>query len=179
MATSAIGRQIWYADSNGVVAGYKESVDEITNTIIITYNEHFGTKISHLTPDAEDYKVGDTVHDWDTYEKIPQIEKRYLAIDRGSVSPSVWCAILRGKHLNFLCSKEETPNTILVTYPDGFIRTYAAGIISDGLYNNEIKPLLTHAGIEVETYGTETLETTPPLNTEMPNWENYQYVSKA
>lgn len=177
VATIPLGRKIWYTDESGVIAGTTESVDEVVNTIIDTFNEHFGTDISHLTTETVLFNVGDKVYNWDAYEIIPQIETRYLAIERGTASPSVWCTILRGKHLRFLCSKEETPNTILVTYPDGLVRSYSAGIISDGLFNNNIKILLTRAGIEVETYGTETLETTPPLNTEMPNWENFQYVS--
>lgn len=79
VATSGIGRQIWYADGSGVVEGYTESVDEITDTLIDTFNEHFGTNISHLTPDTELFNVGDTIPDWNAYEKI-EIQLQKLAV---------------------------------------------------------------------------------------------------
>lgn len=70
MATSSVGREIWYADNNGFIAGSTVSVDEVTSTIIDTYNEHFGTRISHLTPEAKTYNVGDIIKNWNAYEKI-------------------------------------------------------------------------------------------------------------
>ena len=76
VATITLGRKIWYADDSGVIAGTTESVDEVVNTIIDTYNEHFGTEISHLTTEALLFKVGDKVYNWDAYEKIElQIKK--------------------------------------------------------------------------------------------------------
>lgn len=70
VATSGIGRQIWYADGNGVITGSTESIDEVTSTIIDTYNENFGTNISHLTPETKIFEVGNTVQNWNAYEKI-------------------------------------------------------------------------------------------------------------
>lgn len=61
---------IWYADVNGNVTGYTETVDNIAGTIIEAYNEHFSTDIQLWTPETKTLQVGDTVPDWNAYEKI-------------------------------------------------------------------------------------------------------------
>lgn len=70
MATKDGRSQIWYADGNGNVEGYTETVDNIAETIIGTYNEHFGTDIQLWTPETKTLQVGGTVPNWNAYEKI-------------------------------------------------------------------------------------------------------------
>lgn len=82
MATKDGRAQIWYADSIGNVTGYTESVDEIAGTIIDAYNEHFGTDITIWTPETKTLQVGDTVPNWDAYEKI-EMPKLYVAVAVG------------------------------------------------------------------------------------------------
>lgn len=62
--------QIWYADANGIVTGYTPNADNIPNVIIDAYNEHFGTDIAIWTPETITLQVGDTVPNWNAYEKI-------------------------------------------------------------------------------------------------------------
>lgn len=84
VATSDIGREIWYADNNGFIAGSTVSVDEVTGTIIDTYNEYFGTRISHLTPEAKTYNVGDIIKNWNAYERIYGLYGDKIAINVGN-----------------------------------------------------------------------------------------------
>ena len=70
MATKDGRSQIWYADGNGNVEGYTETTDNSIETIIGTYNEHFGTNIQIWTPETKTLQVGDTVPNWNAYEKI-------------------------------------------------------------------------------------------------------------
>ena len=70
MATKDGRTQIWYADGNGNVGGYTETVNNIAGTIIDAYNEHFGTDIQLWTPETKTLQVGGTVPDWNAYEKI-------------------------------------------------------------------------------------------------------------
>lgn len=70
MATKDGRTQIWYADGNGNVEGYTETVGDIAETIISTYNEHFGTDIQLWTPETKTLQVGGTIPDWNAYEKI-------------------------------------------------------------------------------------------------------------
>lgn len=85
MATKEGRSQIWYSDGNGIVEGYTETVDDIIETIIGTYNEHFGTDINIWTPETKTLQVGDTVPNWNAYEKIelpePQGQKIAVKMD--------------------------------------------------------------------------------------------------
>lgn len=99
-----------------------------------------------------------------------------MAIERGTASPSVTCGILIGTHIKFLGSVDDKPNTYVVTYPDGIVSTYQGGAINDRVFYDVIKPLLTRAGYQVDSYSTGSLDETVPLNTVMPNWDNYKYV---
>lgn len=80
MATKDGRSQIWYADGNGNVEGYTETVDDIIETIIETYNEHFGTDIQLWTPETKTLQVGGTVPNWNAYEKI-EMSSRKVALD--------------------------------------------------------------------------------------------------
>lgn len=70
MATRDGLAQIWYADANGVVTGYTPTADNVASAIIDAYNEHYGTDINIWTPETKTLQVGDTVPNWNTYEKI-------------------------------------------------------------------------------------------------------------
>ena len=59
-----------YADGNGNVAGYTETVGDIVDTIISAFNEHFGTDIGLWAPETITLQVGGTVPNWNVYEKI-------------------------------------------------------------------------------------------------------------
>lgn len=63
--------KIWYADANGVITGNTPH-GAITYAIIDAYNEHFGTNINNWESEKETLQVGDTVTNWNAYEKIMQ-----------------------------------------------------------------------------------------------------------
>lgn len=86
MASKDGRSQIWYADGNGNVEGYTETVDDIVDTIISTYNEHFGTDIQIWTPETKTLQVGGAVPNWDAYEKIEmQINGWFKTLVSGTV----------------------------------------------------------------------------------------------
>lgn len=80
MATRDGLAQIWYADANGVVTGYTPTADNVASAIIDAYNEHFGTVINIWTPETKTLQVGDTVPNWNAYEKI-EISSRKIALN--------------------------------------------------------------------------------------------------
>lgn len=103
-------------------------------------------------------------------------QKTLLAISKTSNGSPVYCGILRGTQINFFCAESDAPHLLIVTYPDGIIRSYQGDVISEGQFTNSIKPQLARAGITVETFGTETPEGDITENNVMPEWDKYQYV---
>ena len=106
MATKDGRSQIWYADGNGNVEGYTETVDNIAETIIGAYNEHFGTDIQIWTPETKTLQVGDTVPNWNAYEKIEMPPIIYAKITpQGS---SLWTiGKILGNTFKILCQNDE------------------------------------------------------------------------
>lgn len=69
LATENGFAKIWYADENGVITGHTEHGAMVWQ-IINAYNEHFGTNIENWAPEKVTLQVGDTVSNWNAYEKI-------------------------------------------------------------------------------------------------------------
>lgn len=85
MATRDGLAQIWYADANGVITGYTPTADNVASAIIDAYNEHYGTDINIWTPETKTLQVGDTVPNWNAYEKIELILPNFIktSLDEG------------------------------------------------------------------------------------------------
>ena len=79
MATRDGLAQIWYADANGVITGYTQTADNVASAIIDAYNEHYGTDINIWTPETKTLQVGDTVPNWNAYEKIVDTSQKIAA----------------------------------------------------------------------------------------------------
>ena len=169
MATKNGRSQIWYADGNGNVAGYTESVDDIAGTIIDAYNEHFGTDIQIWTPETKTLQVGGTVPNWNAYEKIEMPEtKEYLGINYGAYA----AGYLENENV-YLYGYTSTGN-IIVCSPEGLVYQGQGANL-----NEELREILTgklnNAGIKFNEF---IVIETPYANGEtIENWENYQKIS--
>ena len=167
VATSGIGREIWYADNNGFIAGSTESVDEVTGTIIDTYNEHFGTRISHLTPEAKTFKVGDIIKNWNAYEKIETtiyIKAKYSqsAFTFGFLSnDGVFHWQMFSESLAKLANAEGVVQSNYIQQAQGY-------------WENRLKAKL-QTRWDVKSYVVEVDATLNP-GTTVPNWQNYEIV---
>ena len=166
MATKDGRSQIWYADGNGNVAGYTESVDDIAGTIIDTYNEHFGTDISIWTPETINLQMGDTVPNWNAYEKIEITETTYVKyyisqqniflagyIDYQNKKLKIWSAY-NGQAV------EKFDKSGKIIGPGG-----------DTQWNNDFLNAVFAKGINVESAELEDIPQQPD-NT-IQNWEEY------
>lgn len=169
VATSGIGRQIWYADGGGVVEGYTESVDEITDTLIDTFNEHFGTNISHLTPDTELFEVGGTVPNWNSYEKIllPEIVNFRFVPGSGTANLA---GFMQGDKAYINSASE---SSVWNVSPEG--QVWGPGGQAS-LYEQQAKNLL------LSNFGREISEVLPFVvewqqGSQVPNWESYTLLS--
>lgn len=157
--------QIWYADENGVITGYTPTADNVASAIIDTYNEHFGTDIHIWTPETKTLQVGDTVPNWNAYEKI-ELPKRFLWKyrldgDVGSVFGKVENDIL----ISYAKSRED----LLVADENGLI--ISDFMTSEEIFENDIKPLLNNLGITYTTINYDT--STFSEGDDVINWNDY------
>lgn len=106
MATRDGLAQIWYADEDGVITGYTPTADNVASAIIDTYNEHFGTDINIWTPETKTLQVGDTVPNWNAYEKI-EISSRKIAFNMQSTSPIYIFGTIEGNILHLEVDNQE------------------------------------------------------------------------
>lgn len=166
VATSGIGRQIWYADGNGVVAGSTESADEVTSTIIDTYNEHFGTQISHLTPETKTLQIGGNVPNWDAYEKIEmQIQK--IAVKFGEFEQLYYFIVgtLNGENFEIITNGSGS----CIVDSNGIIDSYVGPPPSQAEY---IKGKLQAVGITATSISERVV--TWEVGSTIPDWSEYR-----
>ena len=123
MATKDGLAQIWYADANGVITGNTPTADNVASAIIDGYNEHFGTDIQIWTPEKKTLQVGDTVPNWNAYEKIelpePQGQKIAVKMDTRYIAGT----LLNGVFLGLATSSDswaaiDNNGTVAGTYPN-------------------------------------------------------------
>ena len=151
MATKDGRAHIWYADGNGNVAGFTETVDNIAGTIIGAYNEHFGTDIQIWTPETKNLQVGDTVPNWNAYEKIKMPPIIYAKITpQGS---SLWTiGKILGNTFKILCQNDEGAWQVT---NDGKINGVFAH--PDDLMTYMWAPKLQKAGYEISAFEIELI----------------------
>ena len=165
MATRDGRSQIWYADENGVVTGYTPTADNVASAIIDAYNEHFGTDINIWTPETKTLQVGDTIPNWNAYEKIEMPPTIYAKITpQGS---SLWSI---GKILSntfkILCQNDEGAWQVT---NDGKIN----GVFGHpyDLMSYMWAPKLQQAGYEISAFEIELVAYN--VGDTIENWEDF------
>ena len=168
MATKDGYSQIWYADANGVVTGYTPNADNVPSVIIDTYNEHFGTDIAIWTPETKILQVGDTVPNWNAYEKILLPVNNHFRF-----KPSGSSAYVAGfvENDNAFIYTNSSDNTWRLG-PEGEIWG-SFGSISD-LSTQAKQLLLNEYGIEFDVINAY-VENWEQGQT-VPNWESYKDI---
>lgn len=99
-----------------------------------------------------------------------------VAIAKNSSGSPVYCGIVEGKQLNFLSSNAFRDRTLIVTYPDGILRSREGDSISEGQFVNSIIPQLQRMGIEVDTFGYDYNWDNLEIDEQIPNWDEFTYV---
>lgn len=165
MATKDGRTQIWYADGNGNVEGYTETVGDIAETIISTYNEHFGTDIQLWTPETKSLQVGGTVPNWNAYEKIGFILWAYEFTQNMFVAGEIQKDIL------FIYTPlNKTDKWIFDTA--GKVSTYAP--FGEPYLQNTINAVNEHFGTSFVDINDLAINLTG--GEELPSWEEYEKI---
>lgn len=169
MATKDGRAQIWYADGSGNVTGYTESVGEIASTIIDAYNNHFGTDIGIWTPETKTLQVGDTVPNWDAYEKI-EIPSQKIAAKVGVSSEGNQFIIgtLNGENFEIITNGNQS----YVVNSNGVIANIGGPPAS---YPDYIKGILQSVGITATSITEKVVSW--EVGSSVPDWSEYtQYA---
>lgn len=161
--------QILYADADGVITDYTPTADNVASAIIDAYNEHFGTDINIWTPETKSLQLGDTVPNWNAYEKILLPAKEYFRFN-ASGSSAYLTGFVQGENA-FLNTNSN--NSVWGVNPEGSVLG-AGGPIST--FSAQAKRLL------LNEYGKEFdvinafVENWKQGQT-VPNWESYTLIS--
>lgn len=164
MATKDGRAQIWYADGSGNVTGYTESVGEIASTIIDAYNEHFGTDIALWTPETKTLQVGDTVPNWNAYEKI-ELQNIKVKFNDGTFGE------IRGS--KFYIATSNGTNLIIAIRESGVVATLTGAAVTDQMKTNYVNGL-RYYGYNVDETIAETLSLS--VGDEIEGWDEYVLV---
>lgn len=172
--TIPLGRKIWYADESGVIAGNTESVDEVVNTIIDTFNEHFGTDVSHLTTETVLFNVGDKVYNWNAYEKIelPEPEPTRIAVQPQAGAPYL-IGYLKLESELCLYAQNDDQHCYMVAN-NGIWQGATVRLVDDT--ERDIGQALTAAGYNIAVYSWEAKELV--INEQIPDWDKYIVINK-
>lgn len=164
MATRDGLAQIWYADANGVVTGYTPNADFVASVIIDTYNEHFGTDIGIWTPETKTLQVGDTIPNWDAYEKIA-LQTVKIKFQDGKFGE------VRGNKLYIATSNGI--NVIIVNMLTGLVATLSGTELTEQMKTN-YTAAMRYYGYEVSETTSETLslEVGQPIE----GWDEYVLI---
>lgn len=157
--------QIWYADANGVITGNTPTADNVASAIIDGYNEHFGTDIQIWTPETITLQVGDTVPNWNAYEKIE------LQIVKVKFSGGIF-GEKRGYKLYIATSNGS--NTIIVDMEGGFVGNLQGPELTDQM-KTYFTDVMNRAGYEVSETTSETLSLS--VGDPIEGWEDYIQMS--
>lgn len=155
-------------DTNGVVVDNVSYAINDRARILEKINEHYGTSFTGWSDNEIGLRVGDTLPDWDAYEKI-EMQIPYYAVSTGGVE-SFAPGILVDK----------------VWHIYGSIDDNIWGINSDGLIKEEIYrsssyitntmlPLMRNSGLIVESYVIEIIDWN--IGQTIPNIQKYNFIT--
>lgn len=137
--------------------------------ILQAVNEKYGTSFEGWSQLPTAYEVGDTVPDWDAYEKIEMPEtKVYLALYYGT-----WSAGYLEKENVYLYGNTST-GYIIVCNADGLVDVGAGAKLNDEL-KTLLRGKLENAGIQFNEF--VVVETPYTSGETIENWENYEKIS--
>lgn len=158
---------VWLGSGEGVINGTMSLSAPALERILQAVNEKYGTSFEGWSQKPTVYEVGDTVPNWNAYEKI--------------MLPIVTEVKFKSSSVYYIGRIEQTKLYIYgdgdtkfaVIDPTGYYR--ALGNDVEGLFNQTLKPALVREGYDVNSYEDIILDL--PLNSEVPNFADMVEIS--
>lgn len=167
MATRDGLAQIWYADANGVITGYTPTADNVASAIIDAYNEHYGTDINIWTPETKNLQEGDTVPNWNAYEKIEMISTK-VAVE---LENNIYFYGYIKKDTFFVSSMD----SYAVSVNNNGIVLDTQAFPVDDVYN-VVSESLQSAGFNISSASPN--EVIVDVDEQIENWNDYQIIPR-
>lgn len=161
---------LWVCDGSGVV------VDNISYSIgeraliLEQINEHYGTSFTGWSDNEISLVVGDTIPNWNAYEKI-EMPQTLVAVAKFNNLGYVIGEIV---DKTFVCDAMEEDKAFSISN-NGEVEQVGVGSFSQ-FYNARIKPLL-ETQFEIEGYTMNLNSGLVPGNP-VPNWDKYTIISE-
>ena len=135
--------------------------------ILQAVNEKYGTSFEGWSQLPTAYEVGDTVPNWNAYEKILHIVPNM----KFKVAASTYYIGKVEQSKCYIFGDGDTKCAVID--PWGYYRALGADI--ETLFNNSVKPALEREGYNVNSYENIFLDL--PLNSEVPNFSEMVEIS--
>lgn len=160
---------LWVLDDDGVV------VDNISYSIadrapiLAQINEHYGTSFTGWSDNEIGLRIGDTIPDWNAYEKIGMPSQKIAAkIGEHEGNPNFIVGTLSAENFEIITNGNQS----CVVESDGVIFSYGGPPAS---YPDYIKGILQGVGINVTSISEKVVSW--EVGSAFPDWSEYtQYT---
>jgi hypothetical protein len=154
----------WVMNSEGVVLEYSSEPFHKSDEIIAGINAHYGTSFYQEDDIDKDFTIGETMPNWNAYEKISDIRWAILYTGASGVF-----GIIENDTYKVYCSDA---NTVQITSNEGVI-VGSQYYTSD--FANFMKQKLVTAGVNVES--VEQLISSLNQGDNVPDWSLYNIAN--
>ena len=155
---------VWLSSGEGVINGTMSLSAPALERILQAVNEKYGTSFEGWSQKPTVYEVGDTVPDWNAYEKIEYPSQKIAVKVQSGGRTGLMCGTLFNKVFNMLTNGQ----TGLIVNENGIVLDYSGPPVRAV---DSITSYLSLYGL-VATQVTETI-VEYPVGEEIPQWEEY------
>jgi hypothetical protein len=160
---------VWLSSGEGVINGTMSLSAPTLEKILQAINEKYGTSFEGWSQKPTVYEVGDTVPNWNAYEKIEMPQ------------PFLWKMKVTGAQVSVFGKVE---NNVLTCYASSLEKALVAndeGLVvgsynvDESFFTDLVKPKLAELGISYTKIGYDT--STYSVNDNVDNWDDFTDIS--
>lgn len=166
---------VWLSSDEGVIDGTMTMSAPTLEKILQAVNEKYGTSFEGWSQLPTAYEVGDTVPNWNAYEKIVLPERIYINLQTNSGNTGSFAGFIQGNKFHWY-TQNNGSKIIVVSNAAYNIGTIVALIDwEQSLENNVLQAISNNYPNvdDIETYDVEWSQ-----GDIVPNWANYTYIAR-
>lgn len=160
---------LWVLDGNGVVVDNISYSIAARAPILSQINEHYGTSFTGWSDNEIGLRIGDTLPNWNAYEKI-EMPKPFLWKMRWQGTSSLIFGKVENNTLTSFAMSIENP---YLADENGLI--IGSSNISTMGFDYIVKPKLNQMGITFDKYAFDT--SSYSMNENVQNWQEFTDIS--